>query len=435
MTAMTLPDAATPAGDSAQGPAAPARPVHPARFTGAGGDYWRLLIRGALRMAITLGIYRFWLNTDIRRFLWSHSEIEGDPLEYTGTAVELLIGFLIAMTVVVPLNVLFFAAALGLLGEWATAVGFLLLLLLGQFAVFRARRYRLSRTVLRGVRFHQSGSAWSYAFKAMGWTALIALTLGLAYPFAAASLERYKMRHSHYGDLDGRFEGSGWRLFVRGIWMWAVALLPTIMAVYGAVTWIDWSALIGAASMAENPAEFFGMLGPDEVGKFYILGWALGMSIAWTILAAILLLPVFQALVLRWWIAGVRFEGIAFDSWLRTGPVYRAYLKFILLALLILAATAILAGIGFVTLRFGLAAYAQETREIVIAVAGVLFYTVVALGLSTVYQGTVKLALWRGGVDTLEADGLDALDRVKAEGRAGSAVGEGLADALDVGGL
>ena len=36
--------------------------------------------------------------------------------------------------------------------------------LLGHYAVYRARRYRLSRTVYRGVRFHQEGSAWRYAF-------------------------------------------------------------------------------------------------------------------------------------------------------------------------------------------------------------------------------------------------------------------------------
>ena len=35
----------------------------------------------------------------------------------------------------------------------------------------------------------------------------------------------------------------------------------------------------------------------------------------------------------------------------------------------------------------------------------------------------------------MELDGAAALDRVKAEGAASSAVGEGLADALNVGGI
>ena len=42
-------------------------------FLGSRRDYWRLLSRGALLLIVTLGLYRFWLMTDIRRFLWCHT--------------------------------------------------------------------------------------------------------------------------------------------------------------------------------------------------------------------------------------------------------------------------------------------------------------------------------------------------------------------------
>jgi len=63
------------------------------RFLGQRRFYWRLLIRGAALLMITLGIYRFWLVTDVRRFLWSNTEIAGEALEYTGAALELVLGF------------------------------------------------------------------------------------------------------------------------------------------------------------------------------------------------------------------------------------------------------------------------------------------------------------------------------------------------------
>ncbi len=156
------------------------------RFLGKDRAYWRLLIRGALLLICTLGIYRFWLMTDIRRFLWGNSEIAGDHLEYTGTALELLVGFLIAIAILLPINALFFLAALdlGLIGQLSGVMAFALLAFLSQFAIYRARRYRLTRTVYRGVRFYQTGSAWAYAFYALMWWTLIALTLGLAYPWA-----------------------------------------------------------------------------------------------------------------------------------------------------------------------------------------------------------------------------------------------------------
>src|SRR5215213_8540040 len=97
----------------------PAPSANGARFSGNERAFWRLLIRGAMFLALTLGIYRFWLATDVRRFLWSHTEIAGDGLEYIGTARELLLGFLIAVALLVPVNVMFFLAAFsrGLLGQ------------------------------------------------------------------------------------------------------------------------------------------------------------------------------------------------------------------------------------------------------------------------------------------------------------------------------
>ena len=71
---MTTLDATVP-------PAAAVSPV-PAqgltRFLGDKGAFWRLLLRGAVLLMVTLGIYRFWLTTDIRRFLWSNTEIAGE---------------------------------------------------------------------------------------------------------------------------------------------------------------------------------------------------------------------------------------------------------------------------------------------------------------------------------------------------------------------
>ena len=135
---------------------APAPPPNGGRFVGNERAFWRLMIRGAFLLLITLGIYRFWLATDVRRFLWSNTEIAGEGLEYIGTARELLLGFLIAIALLVPLNVVFFLSAFG--RGWLSQVsGFLALIvlaLLGQFAVYRARRYRLTRTVYRGIRFH-----------------------------------------------------------------------------------------------------------------------------------------------------------------------------------------------------------------------------------------------------------------------------------------
>src|SRR5438477_13088308 len=108
---------------------APLPPPTGARFSGNERAFWRLVSRVAVLLLVTLGIYRFWLATDVRRFLWSNTEIAGYGLEYIGTARELLLGFLIAIALLVPINVVFFLAALG--RGWLSQIsGFLALVVL-----------------------------------------------------------------------------------------------------------------------------------------------------------------------------------------------------------------------------------------------------------------------------------------------------------------
>src|SRR5262245_6968909 len=226
-------------------------PTDPIQFLGFERDYWRIWIRGSVLLAVTLGIYRFWLTTDTRQFLWSNTEVLGEPLEYTGTARELLIGFLIAVAILVPFYALLFLLALGIdqLRELAGLIGFVLATLLGHYAVYRARRYRLTRTVFRGVRFHQTGSAWGYAVRAVLWWTLVILTLGLAYPLAQSRLERFKMRNTWIGNLQGRFEGSATSLFLRGFLMWLVIIGPLIASLVAVIAALDIATL---RQLAEN---------------------------------------------------------------------------------------------------------------------------------------------------------------------------------------
>ena len=413
----------------------PAPDMGKVRFLGKEASYRRLLTRGALLLICTLGIYRFWLTTDIRRFLWGNTEIAGDHLEYTGTALELLVGFLIAIAILLPINILFFLAALdlGLIGRLSGVTAFMLLALLGQFAIYRARRYRLSCTVYRGVRFYQTGSAWAYAFYALMWWALIALTVGLAYPWAQKSLERFKMRHTYYGDLPGYFEGSALALFLRGLPLWLLVIGPLLGGIAAAAHDIDWPALADAINEGGSGLAARVEAGNPAFGRAII--FFIGAAVC-SALAAAVFYPAFQAMMLRWWSAGLRFGEVTVTSRLRTRQIYRAYFRFLLYGILLAMCFAFVgtAAAGAWDLLKGKISTA-EAEELIIVGAVVVGYMIIALGYSTIYQATVKLALWRLGMEAAEISGIVSLDRVKAAGRPTSALGEGLADALHVGGI
>jgi uncharacterized membrane protein YjgN (DUF898 family) len=409
-----------------------AAPTHQAvRFLGNAGAFWQLLVRGAVLLMFTLGIYRFWLTTDIRRFLWSNTDLLGQTFEYTGTARELLLGFLIAVAILVPLNTAVFIITLtfGPLGNVAGVVmNLALLTVLGQYAVYRARRYRLTRTIYRGVRFHQTGSAWRYAICAVFWWSLIILTFGLAYPFGQSRLERFKMRHTFFGNLPGHFAGSGGRLFARGVLMWFLAVVPTTVGLVATIAAIDWTTLL-AAGRSEDLSGWF-----EASGVANAVVYA-GVTLAWLLLSVAVLYPIFQAMVLRWWTSGLRFGDVAVTSRLRTAQIFGVYGRFLWYAFLFTFVAGVLAVAAAYAIPSVLKQDHSTLSEIIATVALVAAYVIAALGYSTIYQATVRLGLWRCVAESLDISGAAALECVSAAGEPSSPIGEGLADALDIGGI
>lgn len=112
-----------------------------------------LAIRGFLLSLVTFGIYRFWYITDLRRYFWNRTVIDGSPGEYAGRGKELFLGFLVALAVLIPIYVAIFVATLSVpaLAPFGSILSFAILFVLGQFAGYRGRRYRASRTLWRGI--------------------------------------------------------------------------------------------------------------------------------------------------------------------------------------------------------------------------------------------------------------------------------------------
>jgi uncharacterized membrane protein YjgN (DUF898 family) len=408
----------------------PIVPAAAVRFLGKEDAYWRLRIKGAALVVVTLGIYRFWLATDVRRFLWSNTEISGDTLEYNGLATELLVGFLFAVAILVPLYMVFALVMLelGMVAIKPALIGFALLALLGEYALYRARRYRLTRTVFRGLRFDQHGSPWRYACYALVCWGIVIVTLGLAYPWTQAFLERFKMRNTSYGDLQGRFEGSGLSLFLRGLPIWLLIVGPIVVALGVLSAQVDWDAL---SRLMEK--------GDDDAAKMIgnMLAPGIGIAIAAasiSLIALPLLYPVFQAVKLRWWISGLRFGEVTVTSRLRIRQVYRVYLRLLLYLFLLGLLASIMGGMTvFAVVGIVRLIHNATLTQVVVGAISLLLYVVVMIGSSTIYQVIVAAGLWRLGVDTAALTGGQALDGVRATGSASSALG--VADALGVGSI
>ena len=143
----------------------------------------------------------------------------------------MLIGFLIALAILVPVYLALFPGRPRGRASARRSPAFPLVAffyLFGQFAIYRARRYRLTRTVWRGVRFWMSGSGWIYALQASLWGLLMIAYARSALPWRAAALERYKMRHSYSATCRAASRGSGSEFFKRGWWLWLLTPVASI---------------------------------------------------------------------------------------------------------------------------------------------------------------------------------------------------------------
>lgn len=407
--------------------------VTPVGFSGVAGELFGLLVKGYLLQVITLGIYRFWFITDVRRYYWSHSFVGREGIAYTGRGMELLKGFLIALAILVPIQAASFFLLLGLpQAEFiVSAVVFVLYLLLGQFAVYAGRRYRLTRTSFRGLRLRMTGSAWSYAFKAFGLWLLVILSLGLAYPWAATIMERLKMRQTWFGDAQGDFVGTAGDLMKRGILIWLLAFgLPVLM--------------IGSVLVSIPPrvwSELFAAAGDGTINRQSATGLAIaaltGAGII-SVVVPILLFPAFSAVVYRWRMNGTRIGGAALASTFTIGRSYRVY---ILGCAAMLGIVMLMAIVGVVVFG-GLAAaiFARGNLDFDSPATGITGIAVLALvyilfigSLWIAKQLLIDLRLHRARLTSLSVVGLSALDGVRANNVDASAMGDSLGDAVDFG--
>jgi len=87
-------------------------------------------------------------------------------------------------------------------------------------AVYRARRYRLSRTAWRGIRGTLTGNALGFGSAAFWSTIANTLTLGWMTPWQANMLNRQLTNDMQFGDRQFSYRGQAGPLYPRFTLMW-----------------------------------------------------------------------------------------------------------------------------------------------------------------------------------------------------------------------
>lgn len=213
-------------------------------FHGVGGTLFGIHLVNTLFTLLTLGFYYYWGKVRVRKYLFGQTEFAGDRFSYHGNARELLNGALKASLVFgVPYYLLSNAGPFLELNMAAQIVlqasGWLLLLLFIPFAVVSSRRYRMSRSAWRGIRFSFQGKALDFLKLWFAGYFLTGVTLGLYYPYFSTNKQTFLTTHSYFGSEPFKFSGNGAMLFRPFLRVYLVAVSLAILTVLGFYPFIE----------------------------------------------------------------------------------------------------------------------------------------------------------------------------------------------------
>lgn len=396
-----------------------------AGYTGEKGPLFGLAVKTALLTILTLGVYRFWAKTRIRKYIWSSIRLGGDTLEYTGTGLEKFLGFLVAVVVLavylglVQLALFYFglhfmfepqteAEILMQLGViYATFFALVPLIL---FASYRARRYMLARTRLRGIRFGMDKAAWGYVWRAMGHGLLTILTLGILLPRQTFWLEKYKADRSYYGNQ--RFEQGG---------KWT-RLYGAMKHIFIGIALIIAGGVVAALNSAGGA--------PSGVAALGFVAGAVGY--AWAVVGYVY----YNVHSFRYLTGEKTLAGAGFHAVPRTGKVIGTYLLGgLIVGVIVGVLFSVIGGITSAVLYSSVEGMLDDGSGLgsAIVFVPIVFYLValaIANALALIFITQPIIAHF---VETLTVLNPAALDAVTQRAHDVGADAEGFADALDIG--
>ena len=354
-----------------------------------------LTFTNLLLSIVTLTFYRFWARTRIRRHIWACIHINGQPLEYTGKGSELFKGALIVFAVLgLPsiLAISFVSIANGPDHPAIAGIQVLLFLavsLLWGAAIFRARRYQLSRTLWRGIRGGLEGSAATYSLTYFGAILARGMTLGWSTPVLNLNLQEQIIGGMRFGDQPFSFKGRSGPLYKS----YAVCWFLMLSAIIAGVVFLG----VGIGAMfGDNLTQVFG----DLLGNQQQPSDDQSKNIAVSLGFAFILFFAYSAIYPIIWAFYTAREMTMFANCTKLG-----------------------------TAQFSLRA---TPGSIISLTLGNFFLWLLTLSIATPFIQQRSICYI---CDRLDVTGTVDIDKIRQSTAQLDSTGEGLADALDIGGL
>jgi len=148
------------------------------KFSGRGGEYFRVWIVNVLLSILTLGLYTPRARQRTARYFYDHTLVAGSPLEFTAPLRKMVFGFIIFAALYLAFKI---ASESG--QDTAVSIFILAAAVLAPYIWGSAMRFRLASTRWRGLQLHFAANwkevyfaSWPLFVMAAIW---VAITFGL----------------------------------------------------------------------------------------------------------------------------------------------------------------------------------------------------------------------------------------------------------------
>jgi uncharacterized membrane protein YjgN (DUF898 family) len=200
------------------------RAPEPIRFTGSGGEYFRIWIVNLLLTIITLGIYSPWAKVRRLQYFYRHSELAGSSFDFHGSPTKILIGRVIALVMLIAYNY-----SVRLHSVW-TLVVIVALAVVMPALLRNSFRFRLYNTSWRGTRFHFRGSVGgAYRVLLLNGFLTVVTLYGFA-PFMHQRLKAYQHDNSWFGRTRFSFHARPGQFYL--VYLLLLAALAALAIVF-----------------------------------------------------------------------------------------------------------------------------------------------------------------------------------------------------------
>lgn len=200
------------------------RSIHP-EFTGSASEYFRIWIVNLFFTLVTLGVYSAWAKVRKKKYFYGSTRFDGDAFDYFADPKSILKGRILAVLVLVAYLFTTELYPSTRIAFWGMAV------LTFPFLIVRALAFNARNSAYRGLRFDFSATTDGAAKMYLGRLVVVALTLGLAFPWFMARHKAFVVSHHAFGTTRFECELSGRKFF--GIYFMAGLILSATAALIG----------------------------------------------------------------------------------------------------------------------------------------------------------------------------------------------------------